>query len=263
MKKLMAILLCLTLVFSLSLSAFAMDSTPSRERKDAPENVGILGEDGEMHEGIFHDASGEEAGYVNSDTLELVITSGSKRGSAPVGEITVMINVAEREINEAENVGELAPSMIEQLQKLKATSSDPAVQALEIEDFVVSDLFDISLLLNGEVIQQVPEGQTIQFRLQTDFKPGDVFYVLVNCDGLGWVLVDSAVVDENGVMTITASSLCAMAFVVPGYNSQHGEDDPHSPQTGYADLKWLLVAGGVCLVAATCAVVLKKKAKAN
>ena len=196
-----------------------------------------------------------------------MITSGSKRGSAPVGEITVMIDEGEEEIRAAKNVGELAPDMITELEKLKASSSDPAIQALEIEDLVVSNLFDISLLLNGELITQVPPGQTIKFRLQTDFKPGDVFFVLLNCDDEGWKLVDAAVVDENGVLTITASTLCCMAFVTPGYG-QHpddGGDEPTSPQTGYPDLRVLLAVGGVCIAAAAavCIVVRKRKPREN
>lgn len=262
MKKLLTVLLCVMLVISFSLNVFAMDFTPSAEKKDAPENVGIKGEDGKDHEGIIYDDDGKEKGYVNDDVLELVITSGSQRDSAPVNDIKVMINVAEKEIDEADDVGELAPSMIDELKKLKETSTDSAIKALEIEDFVVSNLFDISLLLNGETIQQIPDGQTIKFRLQTNFKPTDVVYVLVNCDGKGWILVDAAEVDDNGVMTITASKLCCMAFVVPGYGS--GEDDPDkpSPQTGYPDWSWLFVAGVACLAAAAC-IVCKKQTGEN
>ena len=53
MKKTLAILLTLSLVLSLSTSAFAVDFTPSAEAKDAPENVGIVGEDGKLHAAII------------------------------------------------------------------------------------------------------------------------------------------------------------------------------------------------------------------
>lgn len=252
MKKLLTIIISIVLVLSFSLNAFAFDFTPSAEKKEAPENVGIKGEDGETHDGVFYDDQDEEVGYVDpDDTLELVITSGSKRESAPVDEIKVMINEAEFEIEQAKDVGKLAPSMKDELKKLKEGSTDAAIKALEIEDFVVSNLFDISLLLNDKEIKQIPDGQTLKFRLQTNFKPTDVVYVLVNCDGLGWVLVDAMEIDDNGIMTITASKLCCMAFVVPGFGSED-PDGPHSPQDGYADWSWLLIAGVACLAAAAC-----------
>ena len=309
MKKLITFAVCLTLALCLPVNAFAMGFVPSAERKTAPENVGIEGEDGEVHDVIFYDEEGEtEVGYLPDD-LTIELTDAVDRDEAILDEIRVIIDEAERQITEAGNVGVLAPSMVEELERLKATSTDPAVQALKIEDFVVSNYFDISLVRNGEEIVQVPDGQTVKFRVQTDLRPGDVFYVLVNCDGQGWIPVDSAVVDENGIVTITASQLCVMAFIVPGFRhnvnpgddtgdddddhggdhggdkpddhggktpddhggktpggkeggSEGGKSEPTSPQTGAADLSWLILVGGVSLAAAV-AVIDKKKAKQN
>ena len=266
MKKLLTALLCLALVFALSFNAFAAEFTPSAEKKGSPEVVGIKDEDGNVRKGLFYDKNDPEkqVGVVDGKDLDLVLTAESELDSDTLAKIEEMIDEAKKEIEAAKTVGDLpsGTGLKAELKERIVKHEDPAVRELELKDLVVSDVFDISLVQNGKEIVQVPEGQVIKFSLQTDFRPGDVFFVLVRCEGsTGWTFVDAAVVDENGVMTITASQLCVMAFVVPGYG-ELGKGRM-SPQTGEADLNWLLFVGGACIAAAAGIVLYKKKTGKN
>ena len=268
MKKILAVLLCLVLLFALSLNTIAAEFTPSAENKRAPEIVGIEDEDGNIQKFVFHDAeTGEE--LTSEDSLDLKITSESEVDDRTIPEIEEMIEEAKEEISKAETVGDLPSQwgLKTQLEERIVNDENPAVRELELKDFVVSDLFDISLTKNGEEIEQVPPGQYVEFNLQTNFRPGDVVYVLVRCsDETGWTLVDWVEIDENGVMHIRTSSLCCLAFVVPGYGKLSDDDSGEgrtSPKTGHTDLNWLLVAGGVCIAAAVGVVLYKKKDRKN
>lgn len=266
MKKLVAVLMTVVFVFSFSVGAFAVPfidhfSNPrfmwDRETGETwTEKVEYVNsaekreisivpfDDGKR--GIFIDEKlwlekGEfkELWYVDTDVYELVLTTSKYRDNARLEEITKMIEDGESDIRGAKNVGELAPSMIDELEKLKAKTTDPLIKNLSIDDLGVLEIFDVSLLKNGEEIVQVPEGQMLHFKLQTNFRPGDFFFVLVNCDGEGWKMVDAWDVDENGVMTLTLSQICCMAFIVPMiHEDEIPADAPKSPQTGHAEWAW-------------------------
>ncbi len=280
MKKLVTVLIALALLFSLSVGAFAIpfidhfsnprfmwdhetgktwtekveyvNSAEKREISIVPFDDGKKGifidEELWLEKGEF-----KELWSVDTDVYELVLTTSKYRDNARLEEITKMINDGESQIRGAKDVGELAPSMIDELEKLKAKTTDPLIKNLSIEDLGVLEIFDVSLLKNGTEIEQVPEGQMLHFKLQTNFRPGDFFFVLVNCDGEGWKLVDAWDVDENGVMTLTLSQICCMAFIVPMiHEDEIPADAPKSPQTGHAEWAWWF-AGAVTLSCAALA----------
>ena len=269
MKKLVAVLMAVVFVFSFSVGAFAIpfvdhfsnprfmwdretgETWTETEYVDSAETREITivtDEDGKK--GIFIDEelwreTGclDELWHVDTTEYELVLTTSKYRDHARLEEITKMIEDGESQIRKAKDVGELAPSMIDELEKLKEKTTDPLIKSLGIEDLGVLEIFDVSLLRNGEEIAQVPEGEMLRFKLQTNFRPNDFFFVLVNCDGEGWKMVDAWEVDENGILTLTLSQICCMAFIVPVLHEEDipadtEPDAPSSPQTGHTEWAW-------------------------
>lgn len=269
MKKLVTVLMIVAMLFSLSVNAFAIPfidhfSNPrfmwDRETGETwteteyvnsaeKREISIITDD-DGKKGIFIDAelwrqSGclDELWHVDTAEYELILTTSKYRDNARLEEITKMIEDGESDIRGAKNVGELAPSMIDELEKLKAKTKDPLIKNLSIDDLGVLEIFDVSLLKDGKEIVQVPEGEMLRFKLQTNFIPGDFFFVLVNCDGEGWKMVDAWEVDENGILTLTLSQICCMAFIVPMLHEEEIPADtepnaPQSPQTGHAEWVW-------------------------
>lgn len=269
MKKLIAVLMAAVFAFSFSVGAFAIPfidhfsnprfmldpetgetwtETEYVNSAEKREITIVTDEDGKkgifIDEELWHETGClDELWHVDTDVFELVLTTSKYRDNARLEEITEMLEEGEAEIRGAKNIGELAPSMIDEIEKLKEKTTDPLVKNLTVDDFGVLEIFDVSLLKNGEEIAQVPEGEMLRFKLQTNFRPGDFFFVLVNCDGEGWKMVDAWEVDENGILTLTLSQICCMAFVVPMLHEEEipadtEPDAPSSPQTGHAEWAW-------------------------
>lgn len=248
MKKLIALLLAVMLMCSLSLTAFAMDFTPSVETKDTPYLVKIEDSKGDEYDAIFTDEEEQERPFVSTTTLQLVLTPYAKKDDAIVEDITGYLVDAEYQISKADNAGDLTDSMEEALEKARQTSTDPAAKEVTLDDLVVCDLFDVSLVRDEKIVENVKEGETISFCIQTDLTKDDLFFVLLNCSGDEWKVITDLELDENGVLTITLDSLCAIAILVD--NMRLKPVDPHgpvSPQTGDASL---LIAAAVFAVAA-------------
>ncbi|MBO4265540.1 MAG: LPXTG cell wall anchor domain-containing protein [Clostridia bacterium] len=263
MKKIIAFSLVLVILCSMVFSASAVEFTPSVEKKDAPEIVPIESEDGTEHDAIVYDKDGKEEILVDKgDIIELVVTSVAQKDQAMIAEITEILDNAEKQVGGAEHMGKLSPDMYEALRKYKEASSDPLVKTIVVEDFVCTDLFDVSLVENREVIYALENGQKITFQLQTNLKPGDVFFIINNCTGEEWNVVDSYVLDENGVLTITVSQLCPWIIVRPFLNDE--PSGPDSPQTGYNSTNILYFATGfAALSLGLASVYFVSKKKAN
>ena len=235
MKKLGIVLLAVLVVFSCSFTALAVNFTPSVEKKDAPAFVKITDKDGNEADAIIVDEIGKETPVINDpdSSLKIVITPVAKKEEAIVTDITGYLVSAQYQIAEAKNVSELTDSMESALKNAKLKATDPALQEVTIDDLVVRDLFDVSLVRDGTTIEQIKEGETISFAIQTDLTADDLFFVLLNCDGKEWKVVTDLQLDENGVLTVTVDTLCAIAIITDAMPEKVLDPNaPISPQTG-------------------------------
>ena len=246
MKKVVAILLMAAMLFSLSLPALAVEFTPSVETKDAPEFVKVTDSEGNECDALVKDEAGEETPIINNSTRQIVITPYAQKGEAIVTDITGYLEGAEYQIAKAEDVSDLTDSMVDALENAKNNSTDPMVKELSLKDLVVRDLFDVSIVRDEKYIENLKEGETITFAIQTDLRPGDLFFILLNCTGEEWKVVKNLQLDENGVLTITVDSLCAIAVVVDKMAVRPVDPDgPKSPQTGDVSGNVLLTGAAV------------------
>ena len=253
MKKLRIVLMTMLVLCCYSFTALAVEFTPSVERKDAPSFAKVADSEGNECDAVLVDADGKETAISNSadSDLKLVITPVAKKEEAIVSEITGYLESAQYQIAEADNVSALTDSMESALEKAKLNTTDPAVKEVTMDDLVVRDLFDVSLVRDGTTIEPIREGQTISFAIQTDLTKDDLFFVLLNCDGKEWKVVTNLQIDENGVLTITVDSLCAIAIVTDAMLEKPIDPNaPVSPQTGAAAENTLLICAAVFCTAA-------------
>jgi len=167
------------------------------------------------------------------EKLMLVTTPVQCTDEALHAAIQAMLTRAWAQINAADTLADLTPEVIPALEQIKAESNDPAVKALEIEDFVICDLFDVSLIKNKTEFVHSTPGQPITFSVKTSLEPGDVFLILHNYEGTGWEVLDRWDLADDGVLLIAVDSLSPFAIAVPDYyNLVIDYDGPVSPQTG-------------------------------
>jgi len=255
MRKALSFILALLLV---TVPAFALNFVPSIEAKLSPDLVQITDENGEPvdfvtfdEEGkpvdtVYYDEDGQEVEHklTDFDYLDLYLTSIEEISVDTIEEIKDDLYKALSQTQAMEDASELSPEIITALSKKIAASSDPLIRSLSVTDLVVTDLFDISLVLNGVRVIRMPDGSKIRYSVQTDYRPGDLFFILNNCEGDKWNLLREGIdytIDENGVVTFVLESLCPFVFL--GFNKEllkpiEPPDDPNkplSPATGEAN----------------------------
>lgn len=251
MKKVLSLLLMVMLLFTLAVPAMPLEFVPSVQGTEAPEIAGVTDSEGNVYDAII-DLNGEEIGVAEGEEIELEVTVVSEVDEAPSEEVAAALIAALEQVHEAETVADLVPQIIEFLENT----------GYEVEDFIVSDLFDASLVKNGEVIE-VPTGATVKIRIKTDLKPGEPFFLLHNYEGNKWEIVANATLEGDGYVTAVLNSLSPFAIVklgeiaepIPGTGT--GEVPP-SPQTGDSFPVIYLASALLC---AGAALVLFKKAK--
>ena len=261
MKKVLSLLLTVMLLFALAVPAMPLEYTPSVEGAEAPEVVASTDNTGKDYDAII-DYGDHEVGVAKGEEYELVMTAVSERASSQYAEIKEALNGALNDVQSAGTVADLAPEVNSLL-----TGTE-----YKAEDFVISDLFDASLI-DEEGVAEIPEGSVLIFKIKTDLKQGDIFFVLHNYAPGLWEVVENATLGENGIVTVKVPSASPFAVVklggeasqpVPGTGTGTGTGTgagtgtiPASPQTGDSFPALYLVSALLCACAA---VVLFKKA---
>ena len=251
MKKVFAVFLALTVLFSLAAVAAAA-GTPSIENQPI-ENVPVDGE----HDAIITHEDGTQEFINPGDELEIVVTPIADAENAIVQEIKDKLEAAGEQIEQANTVAQLLPEVIPTLEQFKNESTDPNAQNLKVEDLIIADVFDASLVLNGITYVESPDGSRITFAVQTDLKPGDdlVLFLMENVDGSIWNMVTDYELTPDGVLIITVDKLGVFAIIIGNAGALPLEPNgPRSPQTGYglSDFLWLgaAICGALTVLAA-------------
>lgn len=250
MKKILALVLTVMLLFALAVPAMPVEFVPSAEGKVEVEIVAITDEEGNVYQAII-ELDGEVINVADGKEIELVVTVVSSKETSPNKEIEMALEKAVKQVQEAESVADLCPQIVEYLESM----------GYEAEDFYVYDVFDVSLL---EVITkesvELPEGATIKFRLQTDLESDEPFVLLCNTEGDKWEIVEDISLDENGVLTVRVKGLAPFALLrraKTGVLPDPGTGEiPQSPQTGDSFPVFYLVGALLCVGAA--AILFKK-----
>ena len=225
MKKVLSLMLTVMLLFALAVNALP---APSVEGTEAPEIVQIADSEGNLCDALLI-VDGAEVAVGEDEELQIVVD--------PIADETV----AEEAIDFLASTG------------------------VDVEDAVVLDMFDVTLVVDGEVYGlSADDGASLIYAISTDLSADDEFYVLHNYAPEMWEVVDVLGIDENGVVMVTVDSLSPFVIVkmapatdiAPIVDVTTG-NTPASPQTGDAFPMSYVVCALLCACAA---VVLFKKA---
>ena len=227
MKKVLISVMTVALIVALTAPVYAA-FTPSAESKYDTE---VVEQDDGIAAVIVDSTTGVQVKDVG--TQELIVTPGAKKRSAPVSSITNHLNRAETQIKRTEDLTDLTPELHTSLDAVKQAAEATAdIQNVRVDDLAVSDLFDVTYLVNGRETP-IGEGNKITFTVKTKLKQGEVFFVMHNYKDNDWEMVDDVKLADNGDLTITVDSLSPFAIIVD--KTAYLTPDPvgpTSPKTG-------------------------------
>lgn len=240
MKKLMTLFLALALAASLTVPALA-SFTPSVENKGGPTVIDAVFEDG------------TDAGPY------LRVTAYSKRNTSDNAAVAIkkILEDAHTEVKSAGRLDSLTADVNTWL-----TDNHAGVKA---EDLLVSDLFDVSFVQGGELLEGMPASHktvTITFQLTV---PVENVLLVLHKDGSSWELKNSkntAQYEKIGKdqVKVTFDSLSPVVFAIDSAEFHVDPNGPTSPQTG--EISPVVVIAGMTIVAACAAAYVVRKEKA-
>lgn len=242
MKKLMTLFLALALAASLTVPALA-SFTPSVENKGGPTVIDAVFEDGTP--------VGPE---------ELRVTAYSKRNDYNDNAAVAIKKILEDAHTEVKSAGRLDSLTADVNTWL--TDNHAGVKA---EDLLVSDLFDVSFVQGGELLEGMPAPHktvTITFQLTV---PVENVLLVLHKDGSSWELKNSkntAQYEKIGKdqVKVTFDSLSPVVFAIDSAEFHVDPNGPTSPQTG--EISPVVVIAGMTIVAACAAAYVVRKEKA-
>lgn len=240
MKKLMTLFLALALAASLTVPALA-SFTPSVENKGGPTVVDAVFEDG------------TPAGSY------LRVTAYGKRNTSDNAAVAIkkILEDAHTEVKSTGRLDSLTADVNTWL-----TDNHAGVKA---EDLLVSDLFDVSFVQGGELLEGMPASHktvTITFQLTV---PVENVLLVLHKDGSSWELKNSkntAQYEKIGKdqVKVTFDSLSPVVFAIDSAEFHVDPNGPTSPQTG--EISPVVVIAGMTIVAACAAAYVVRKEKA-
>lgn len=249
-KKIITMLLAVTLVMAMSIPAMAAEFTPSVENKPAPEVVTQTDSNGNECVAIIYDADGNEIVGVPEGYLIVTPVAASEMPSA---EIKENLEAAYEQLQSVSSLTELS-SDLEVV--IKEVSLD-----LAIDDLVIRDLFDVTVLgTYAEYLSQ--EGNYISIRFKLSVDADSLAAVLHNIEGTTWETVSNDRITRNKDYTadVVFYELSPVAFLFDAGKLSVDPNAPDSPQTGEPEsntMAW--VVAGVVIVAAVAYGVVKKR----
>ena len=249
-KKIITMLLAITLVMAMSVPAMAAEFTPSVESKPAPEVVTQTDSNGNECAAIIYDANGNE--IVGVPTGDLIVTPVSA-SDAPTAEIREKLEAAYEQLQSVRTLTELSNDLET---VIKEYSSD-----ITVDDLVVRDLFDVTVLgTYAEYLSQEGNSITIRFKLTAD--ADSLAAVLHNMEGTTWETVTNDRITRNSDYTadVVFYDLSPVAFLFDAGKLSVDPNAPDSPQTGEPESNAMVwVVAGVVFVAAAAYGIVRKR----
>ena len=227
MKKILSVFLMSILVLSLCLPALAMEFVPSIEAKTAPE-VPEFSDGKDTYGALVVEKETEKVvervpvfDPKNRDSeLELYVISAAEASQAVLPEITEQLRTALDRLRSVPNLGKLGAGMDLYLQAYIDSFYGSSPDKADIEDLVVSDVFDAALIKDKIQLVQVANGEKVYFALKPTFSRDDFFVMLYMSDEGEWKLVD----DVQWVKTVDGYVEINEEGIVVSRTDGEGED---------------------------------------
>lgn len=250
MKKLIALLVSVVLVLTLTVSASAVEFVPSIENKGAPELVVIDRINGKDVVGFI---TGPDGNRLSTELLECLVIS-SLKDALTDSDLTQEIKDELKKIYEELSNPETSLSdIVKGLDEYIKKNWDDTKTG---DDLVVKDLFHIKDLC-GDISKFLPEpGSTLDLTFDIGVGKNVFVSAMVYSDGQ-WQVVPGVVNNGDGTITVTFDKICPVAFLVP---SSQINSSTTSPTTG--DMTPVFVWGGImvaCMAAIAILLVYRSK----
>ena len=232
MKMTRLIAAMLAIMTLLTLSVFAVEFVPSIERKECPELV--------EHDG--------------DDLLIVTPLSDAIDETKDIHE--------DIENNLISAYEELGDKDWQDLVEGFAEKWDEFTGGAPITNAVISDIFDARF--TSELGADLPEGKTVTFKVKIQgITTDDTFMIIYKEKGTDMWKVLEYTIDENNVITITATSMSAFAVVLDNEADPAGDHDD-GPQTGVEKnfAPAIIAAVVFAVIAALCVGMIAKRKKA-
>lgn len=246
MKKMICVLLAMILCFALAGSVLA-DFTPSVTYKGVPDFAdGAAADDGCRIVG-YVTRNGEEIGEIHYNpnghiyaTIEAVHENGCGVGHRCLILTPLSIAETDKEIPEASK--ERLLWVYEQIktqgigfirnEELDAYIKEQLGPRWSIEDLIVRDLFDVSVLCDELEEYLEPEGSVVCLDFELGLEPDSFVAVLVYKNDR-WQMIENAEVLEDGTVTCTTfEHFCPVAILVANADGPAASDDVQSTEPG-------------------------------
>ncbi|MBQ9967405.1 MAG: hypothetical protein IJO88_01625 [Oscillospiraceae bacterium] len=275
MKRVISIMLTLLLCAALFCPVMAAedDFVPSITYKPMPELTGEQADDGCIIIG-YVESDGEVIGTVHYDDGVIYIDRGTIHETVDEGHKCLVITpIAEAETDPEipEEARELLLWVYDELLKngmsfidcpeLDASIAAHLGEGKTVQDMVVRDLFDVSVLCEPLRAYLEPEGTTICLDFDLGLAPGSYVEVIAYKNGK-WQMIEEVEVNAKGSLTCTVyEDFCPVAILVP----EGTADAAEAPDTGLSArndvVLWSAVAAASVALLVALAVIERKRAK--
>lgn len=231
MKKMTSIVLVLVLCFALASSALA-DFTPSVTYKGVPEFTDANGyaDDGCRIVGYVI-GNGERIGEIHYNenghlyaTVEKVHENGCGEGHRCLLLTPISMAETDKEIPEEsrdlllwvyEQILEQGMSFIDSAE-LDAYIKEQLGPDATVEDLIVRDLFDVTVLCEELEEFLEPEGNVVCLDFELGLEPGSFVAVVSYKDGKWQMIEDVEIMEDGSVTCTTYEHFCPVAILVAG-----------------------------------------------
>ena len=279
MKKLISLLLVLAVCAAVACPVFAAedDFVPSITYKPMPELTGEQADDGCVNIGYAYDENGDILFGVHITADGDIYVDGIHEGSVEDGhECLIITPLAEAETSMEipaeskerllwvyEQITEQGMDFFANCEGLDGAIVAALGEGATVNDLVVKDLFDVSVLCDELEEYLEPSGTTICLDFDLGIAPGTFVSVVAYKSGK-WHMIEDVEVEADGSVTCTTyENFCPVAILVPADEvlTASAADAPDTGDSiGTQTIVWAVIAAA-SLAAIVALVLVQRKRK--
>lgn len=207
MKRLLATLLAIVMIFAMALSTSAAQFVPSITNKGAPDLIVIDTIDGKDVVGYITNPDGTKVSIEYTDCLIISsITDALNGKELPEGVKEELLKVY-GEFKDGAKISDLCPEL-EDIVKEKWGEDK------KVDDLVIKDLFDVTDYCE-DLKEHLNGGSILDLTFNVGVDSNTFITAMVYVDGK-WVPVVDCINNGDGTVTVKFDKICPVAFLVPG-----------------------------------------------
>lgn len=234
MKRLLAVVLSIVIMLTLTISVSAAQFVPSITNKGAPNLIVIDQINGKDVVGYITNKDGEKISTEYIDCIIIsTITQALNDEDLPEGVKEELLKVYD-EFKNGAKLADVCPELADIVKDKWDKDKTP-------DDLVIKDLFDVTDMC-GDITKHLNNDAVLDLTFDLGVNGSTFVTAIVYVDGK-WVPVKDCINNGDGTVTVKFTQICPVAFLVPGSGQNM---DVVSPIT--TDTSSVFVWGSVMLV---------------